>query len=137
VRKRFSVFIAIVFVFILLTAMGGSGGFERAPRVDKNYAVSIEDASGAKIEGEKFSWDGRLQFQGFIGLAQVNLPFDRVKEVTVGEMKDRTVSVSVRLTDNTETKFNLDAQSRCYGEASFGSFMLHMNEIKSIVFKSK
>ena len=46
-------------VFILCTAMGGTGGFERAPRVEKNYAVVVTDAAGNKIEGEKFSWEGQ------------------------------------------------------------------------------
>jgi hypothetical protein len=121
--------------FTLLTAMGGTGGFERAPRVEKSYAVVVTDASGNKIEGEKFSWEGRIHFAGNLGMAQVTMPFDRIKELTVGEKRDRKVKVTARLTDGTETGFEVDAKSRCYGEAGFGSFMLLMDEIKSVVFK--
>jgi len=121
--------------FTLLTAMGGTGGFERAPRVEKSYAVVVTDASGNKIEGEKFSWEGRIHFAGNLGMAQVTMPFERIKELTVGEKRDRKVKVTARLTDGTETGFEVDAKSRCYGEASFGSFMLLMDEIKSVVFK--
>lgn len=120
--------------FILLTAMGGNGGFERAPRVEKNFAVVITDASGVKLEGEKFSWEGRIHFAGYRGMAQVTMPFEKVKELTVGEMRDRKVKVTVRLTDGSETSFNIDAKTRCYGEAKFGNFMLMMDEIKTIVF---
>jgi hypothetical protein len=122
-------------VFILCTAMGGTGGFERAPRVEKNYAVVVTDAAGNKIEGEKFSWEGRIYFSGYLGMAQVTMPFEKIKELTVGEKQDRKVKVTAKLTDGTETGFEVDLKSRCFGEATFGSFMLQMDEIKSIVFK--
>jgi hypothetical protein len=125
----------ILIVFILLTAMGGTGGFERAPRVEKNYAVVVVDSSGNKIDGEKFSWEGRIHFSGFLGMAQVTMPFERVKELTVGEKRDRKVKVTARLVDGSETTFEVDARSRCYGETGFGSFMLLMDEIRSISFK--
>jgi hypothetical protein len=37
--------------------------------------------------------------------------------------------------DGTETGFEVDLKSRCFGEATFGSFMLQMDEIKSVIFK--
>jgi len=126
----------MISIIVLLTAMGGKGGgFEKAPRVDKNFSVVVTDVSGNKIEGEKFSWEGRIHFAGYIGLAQVTMPFDRVKELTVGEKKERKVKVTARLTDGTETVFDVDSDARVYGEAGFGSFMLTMDEIKSISFK--
>jgi hypothetical protein len=132
-QKAFYAFVVLA-AFTLLTAMGGTGGFERAPRVEKNYAVVVTDASGKKIEGEKFSWEGRIHVAGSLGMAQVIMPFEKIKELTVGEMRDRKVRVTARLTDGTETGFEVDAKSRCFGEASFGSFMLQMDEIKSVVF---
>jgi hypothetical protein len=133
-RVAYTVFI-LCSVF-LLTAMGGKGGgFERAPRVEKNYAVVITDASGNAIQGEKFSWEGRIHFAGYMGMAQVVVPFDKVKELTVGEKKDRKVKATARLADGSETAFEMDADSRCYGEAGFGSFTLMMDELKSINFK--
>jgi hypothetical protein len=116
--------------------MGGrGGGFERAPRVDKNFIVVVTDTSGNKIDGEKFSWEGRLRFSGYLGLAEVNLPFDRIKEVTVGEKRDRKVRITARLVDGSEASIDVDSDTRCYGEAGFGSFMLTMDEIKTITFK--
>jgi hypothetical protein len=120
---------------MLLTAMGGTGGFERAPRVEKNFAVVVTDAAGKKIEGEKFSWEGRIHFSGFLGMAQVTMPFEKIKEITVGEKRDRKVKVTVRLMDGSETDFEVDAKTRCFGEAAFGSFMLQMDEVRSVVFK--
>jgi hypothetical protein len=135
-HKRWMSAALMVSVIILLTAMGGKGGgFEKAPRVDKNFKVVVIDASGNKIEGEKFSWEGRIHFAGYIGLAQVTMPFERVKELIVGEKKDRKVKVTARLTDGTETVFDIDSDARVYGEAGFGSFMLTMDELKSISFR--
>jgi hypothetical protein len=135
-HKRWVSAALMVSVIILLTAMGGKGGgFEKAPRVDKNFKVVVIDASGNKIEGEKFSWEGRVHFAGYMGLAQVTMPFERVKELIVGEKKDRKVKVTARLTDGTETVFDIDADARIYGESGFGSFMLTMEEIKSISFR--
>ena len=87
------------------------------------------------IEGEKFSWEGRLHVSGYLGMAQVIVPFDKVKELSVGEKKERKVRVSAKMRDGSETVFDVDADSRCYGDASFGSFMLQMDEIKAIQFK--
>jgi hypothetical protein len=126
--------VMLLAAFILCTAMGGTGGFERAPRVEKNYAVAITDASGNRIEGEKFSWEGRIHFAGYLGMAQVTMPFAKIKELMVGEKHERKVKVTARLTDGTETGFEVDAKSRCFGEARFGSFMLQMDEIKSVAF---
>ncbi|HTP06069.1 MAG TPA: hypothetical protein VMM54_13050 [Nitrospirota bacterium] len=135
-HKRWASAALMVSVIILLTAMGGKGGgFEKAPRVDKNFMVVVTDTSGNKIEGEKFSWEGRIHFAGYMGLAQITMPFERVKELTVGEKKDRKVKVTARLTDGTETVFEIDSDARVYGESRFGSFMLTMDEIKSISFK--
>ena len=135
-HKRLVSAALLVSAVVLLTAMGGKGGgFEKAPRVDKNFKVVVTDASGNKIEGEKFSWEGRIHFAGYMGLAQVTMPFERVKELTVGEKKDRKVKVTARLTDGTETVFDIDSDARIYGESSFGSFMLTMEEIKSISFR--
>jgi len=135
-HKRLVSAALLVSAIVLLTAMGGKGGgFEKAPRVDKNFKVVVTDASGNKIEGEKFSWEGRIHFAGYMGLAQVTMPFERVKELTVGEKKDRKVKVTARLTDGTETVFDIDSDARIYGESSFGSFMLTMEEIKSISFR--
>jgi hypothetical protein len=133
--KAFSL-ILMLFLLVLTTAMGGKGGgFERAPRVDKSFAVTVTDVSGNKISGEKFSWEGRLHFSGSIGMASVTVPFDRIAEVTVGEKKEKKVKAVARLKDGGETAFEIDADSRCYGEAAFGSFMLTLEEIKSIAFK--
>jgi hypothetical protein len=118
--------------------MGGKGGgFERAPRVDKNFAVVVTDLSGNKINGEKFSWEGRVHFAGSIGMASVNIPFDRIKEISFGEKKEKKVSAVARLRDGSETALEIDADSRCFGEAPFGSFMLTVDEIGSVSFKGE
>jgi len=121
---------------LLLTAMGGKGGgFERAPRVDKNFSVTVTDGSGNKISGEKFSWEGRVHFAGSLGMASITVPFEKIKEITVGEKKEKKVKITAKLKDGTDAAFDIDADSRCYGEASFGSFMLMMDEIKTVSFK--
>jgi hypothetical protein len=129
--------VIVLAAFVLLTGMGGTGGLERAPRVEKNFAVTVVDTAGNKIEGEKFSWEGRIHISGFLGMAQVTMPFDRIRELTVGELKERKVRVTARLIDGSETSFDVEAKSRCFGEAPFGSFMLQLDEIKSVVFKKK
>jgi hypothetical protein len=134
--KRALSVVFMLSIAVLLMAMGGKGGgFERAPRVDKNFTVTVTDASGNKIKGEKFSWEGRTRFSGYLGLAEVNLPFDRIKELTVGEKKEKKVRVTAHLADGSDVSLDVDADSRCYGEAGFGSFMLTMDEIKTIGFQ--
>jgi len=135
-KKFIGVAIALI-MFVVLTAMGGSGGFERAPRVEKNYSVTVTDRAGSTITGEKFSWEGRIHFSGYLGLAQVTMPFDRIKDLTIGEPHEQKVKITAHLLDGTETTLDVDAKSKCYGEASFGSFMLRLDEIKSISFAKR
>ena len=133
-KKIFHVVIALA-AFIVLSAMAGSSGFDRAPKVEKNYAVVITDMSGNKIEGEKFSWEGKLYFRGNVGMAQVVIPFDKVKKLNISEIKNDSVQAAVNLAGGSQTNLKIDASTRCYGEAGFGSFMLSMKEISKIVFK--
>jgi hypothetical protein len=134
--KRFSSLVLLLSCFLLLTAMGGKGGgFDRVPRVDRNFTVSVTDSTGHTLQGEKFSWEGRIRFSGYMGAADVNLPFEKIREVVIGEKKDRKVRVTARLHDGSDAVFDLDADSRCYGEAGFGSFMLPVSDIRSISFK--
>lgn len=134
-HQRIFFAVIILAAFIFLSGMGGTGGFERAPRVEKNFLVTITDAAGNKIEGEKFSWEGRIHIAGYMGMAQVTMPFERIKELTVGAPRERNVKVTAHLTDGSEASFDVEAKTRCFGEASFGSFMLQMGEIKTVVFK--
>jgi len=137
-RSRAAAVVLMISGFLFLTAMGGKGGgFERAPRVDKNFNVTVTDVSGNKISGDKFSWEGRVHFAGTLGVASITVPFDRIVDVTVGEKKEKKVKVTAKLRDGSETAFDVDADSRCYGEAPFGSFMLLMEEIKHIHFKTQ
>ena len=123
--------------FLFLTAMGGKGGgFERAPRVDKNFAVTVTDVSGNKINGEKFSWEGRVHFAGSMGMASITVPFDKIKEISIGEKREKKVRVTAKLKDGSETVFDIDADSRCYGEAPFGSFMITLEESRNILFRN-
>ena len=134
--KRISSLVLLAGMALLLMAMGGKGsGFERSPRVEKNFAVLVTDISGNKIEGEKFSWEGRIHLDGSLGMALVVIPFEKIKDLTVGERRDRKVRVTVRLKDGSETMVDVDADARCYGDAGFGSFMLPMGEIKTVTFK--
>lgn len=136
--RRTSITVLLLFLaFLLLTAMGGKGGgFERAPRVDKNFAVTVTDVSGNKINGEKFSWEGRVHFAGSMGMASITVPFEKIKEIAVGEKREKKVKITAKLKDGSETVFEIDADSRCYGEAPFGSFMLTLEEIKNVLFKN-
>jgi hypothetical protein len=135
-RGKVLTVVLMISSFLILTAMGGKGGgFERAPRVDKNFSVIVTDVSGNKISGEKFSWEGRIHFAGSLGMASITVPFEKIKEISVGEKKEKKVKITAKLKDGSEAAFEIDADSRCYGEASFGSFMLTMEEIKAIGFK--
>ena len=135
-RSKWFLLLFLPAAFILLTAMGDKGGgFVRAPRVEKDFSVTVTDASGKKIEGDKFSWEGRIHFAGYLGMAQVTVPFDKVRDLSVGEKRERFVKVVAHLKDGGETSFDMDADSRCFGEAVFGSFMLRMDELRTVTFK--
>ena len=135
-RGKMLTVVLMIVSFLLVTAMGGKGGgFERAPRVDKNFTVIVTDVSGNKITGEKFSWEGRVHFAGSLGMASINVPFEKIKDLSIGEKKEKKVRVTAKLKDGSETAFDIEADSRCYGEATFGSFMLTMEEIRAVSFK--
>src|SRR3990172_6784700 len=131
----------VVLLFIFLTAMGGgrSGSFERAPRVDKNFAVIITDNSGNKIEGEKFSWEGRIHFSGYMGLAEVVVPLYQIQKTNFLEKKKtkkkKRGGRRVRRGGGGGRVVEGDAFAGFGGEGGWGGFRLPAHESKMVAFK--
>lgn len=125
-----------------LMGMGGGNGSSTekiVPIPDKNYTVTVTDSRGAKAEARRFTWEGKVHFQGQFGNATVTLPFPKVQAV---KFDPAAVSGSPNLIlakftlKNGETlDLNLERTSKCYGETSFGTYEIFVRDITQLQFE--
>jgi len=71
--KAFSL-ILMLFLLVLTTAMAAGGGFERAPRVDKSFAVTSPMSPATRSRERSSAGRGGSISSGSIGMASVYGP---------------------------------------------------------------
>jgi hypothetical protein len=134
--------ISVIWMSTLAMAMGGSSNPSTekvVPIPDKNYTVSITDSRGAKVEARRFTWDGKVYFEGQFGQATVTLPFPKIKSIQVNPTAATTspnlVMVKVALVSGDTLDLALERTSKCYGETSFGTYEIFVRDIASLQFE--
>jgi hypothetical protein len=119
---------------------GGNGGSEKAiPIPQKNFTVTVSDTKGQKATAERFTWEGKVNFQGQYGSATITLPFQKVQAVKVlpsqGGGSPTTVLTRMTLRSGETLELSLDRASKCYGETAFGNYEIFLKDVTEITFQ--
>jgi hypothetical protein len=120
---------------------GGSGPANEkiVPIPDKNYTVQVTDSRSAKVEARRFTWEGKVYFQGQYGQATVTLPFPKVKSVQIVPSAATTspnlIMAKMTLTTGETLDIALDRSSKCYGETSFGTYEIFVRDVTVLQFE--
>ena len=139
IRSLFFTFLLLLLVPASYGLGGGSTETADVPIPAKNYAATIVDRAGSTIQGERLSIDGKIYLKGLIGRAEVNIPFDKIKSVSVEQTVSKSdrdyLTSAVILLSGEKLDLLLAASTKVYGEASYGKFSLGIRDLQSITFK--
>ncbi len=124
----------------LLGLGGGNGGSDKPiPIPQKNFTVTVTDVRGQKAQAERFTWEGKVAFQGQYGSATITLPFQKVQSVKVVQGQSGTTPTQVltrmALRSGETLELALDRTSKCYGETSFGNYEIFLKDVGEITFQ--
>ena len=119
--------------------MGLGGGSEKEegaiPIPSKSYTVTLSDNQGNKLQGERFTWEGKVHLRASFGNATITVPFEKLKtlQMSKGNTPDR-VNVKALLRSGDTLELTVDAKTKCYAETKFGNYEIFMADLASIEF---
>lgn len=133
---------ALLAASAFLMGMGGGSGPANekiVPIPDKNYTVQVTDSRNAKVEARRFTWEGKVYFQGQFGQATVTLPFPKVKSLKIvpdaATTSPNLIMAKVTLATGETLDIALDRSSKCYGETSFGTYEIYVRDVTTLQFE--
>jgi len=122
--------------------MGLGGNDTNTPKTipipQKNFTVVISDARGMKARVERFTWEGKVHFQGLYGNATITLPFQKVLSFKVGAGTSSNPSLiqsRVTLRSGETIDLAMERTSKCYGESSFGDYEIFFKDVTELQFQ--
>ena len=81
----------------------------------------------------RVSWNGEVFVYGVLGLAQVTVPFESIRDATFedgAEEGERTAVITTR--DGQVVKLTVDDDLMCYGRTEFGNYQLEVRDLRRI-----
>lgn len=127
---------------VLMGLSGGNSGpttEKVVPIPDKNYTVQVTDSRGAKVEARRFTWEGKVYFQGLYGQATVTLPFPKVKAMQIlpsaATVSPNLIMAKVTLASGEPLDIALERTSKCYGETAFGTYEIYVRDMAQLQFE--
>lgn len=136
--KRLAVLLALALLAGGLMGLGGGSEQEEGaiPIPSKSYTVSLRDNQGNTLQGERFTWEGKVHLRANFGNATITLPFEKLKslEISKGTTPDR-VKATALLRSGDTLDLTVDAKSKCYAETKFGSYEIFMADLASVEFE--
>ncbi|MGK0288781.1 MAG: sporulation protein YlmC with PRC-barrel domain [bacterium] len=119
-------------------AMGGDSNSENnIPLPAHNFSVVVTDSKGVASKANRVSWNGKIYLQGKRGDSLTTVPFSKIQKISVFPKRKAVqgaVVVEVTLKKGDSITLHVKANSKCYGETSFGKFEIYIRDIKAIQF---
>jgi len=132
-------------LFLIFTGMGLS--MSDCPKDDimipaENFEVEITDIDGVMTKGNNITFECQTYISAKRGSTTIFIPFDRIKEIKMLNTSDvitkklPVINLQITLTDDSVYESEGTSHQELTGQASFGSFRIRLDHIKSIRFIS-
>jgi len=125
-------------VLTMLVVSPGSAQDSQYSGIETAESVTIVDTKGVTTEASGFGkLFGPPYLSGFRGNSTVEIPFDRIRTLTAGEVVDNRMTVKLNLLTGRELEILLDRpefDTSYAGTAEFGYFRIRLSDIKSLKF---
>ncbi|WP_461210133.1 hypothetical protein [Desulfocurvus sp. DL9XJH121] len=132
--------IAPLFLFLALAPLCmGMGGFgdtdivKKIPVPDRNFSVTIVDATDTSFMVNDFSVEGLTLVPVELGKAKVAVDFDKVKSVRV-LAQGKSLKTVVTMKDGTTQNVAMSPSTMFYGRTPWGLMRIAARDIKEIRF---
>ena len=105
----------------------------RIPVPARLFTVQVEDVGGTALRVERTSFDGEVFVYGTIGLAQVTVPFDRIRTLVMelGPDDDHKTAV-ITDPDGEEVRVVVEADRPLYGRTTFGNYKIEIGQVRRL-----
>jgi hypothetical protein len=129
----FGLALLVVAPFALATGFGGDNPPARIPVPAKVFAATVEDRGGTHLRVSRVSWNGEVFVYGTLGLAQVTVPFESIREATFedGGGEGKRIAV-ISAADGQVIRLTVDDDLLCYGRTEFGNYQLEVRDLRRI-----
>ena len=135
---KFTILTAILLsISTLMLAMSMKSDAE-IPVPPEDFSATIVDVDGIMTKGSKIAFDGETFLHGFKGSTEVFIPFERIKNIQLSDnaqvitLEKLEINLHIQLTDSSEFDLHVRSASEITGEASFGTFKIRVDHVKSI-----
>ncbi len=142
-RRAAQAWLPLALLAASLAAMGmggGSGSTEKViPIPERNFSVNVTDSRGNKVLANRFTWEGKVHFEGQFGTATVTVPFAKVQAIEIKPSattaSPTTIVAHLTLKAGDGLDLAIERGSKCYGETDFGTYEIFLRDIARIQFQ--
>ena len=119
--------------------MGLGGGTEQdqgsIPIPSKSFSVTVTDAQGNTLRGERVTWEGKVYVRANFGNATITVPFEKLKSLQMakGGAPDK-VKMHALLRSGETLDLVADGKSKFYAETQFGNYEIFLADLASVEF---
>ena len=130
--------IILICSILFLLGMGDLGGKapkDKIPEPEKNFAVQVVDLQEIQTALRNFSQEGRVFLEGKRGKASITIPFEKISQIHLQNLKGDKISAKVSLRNGDNIEMQINRKAIFYGKAKFGTFQIEAKDLKSIRFQ--
>ena len=133
---------AVVVLVALLAGQAFAAGFggsdappARIPVPAHDFAATVMDNSGVRVEVTQVSYNGEVFVYGRVGEGQVTVPFTTIASVRFEPSTEANKRIAfIVMRDGTSVNVVVEDDVPAYGRTSYGTYSITTDKIKVIEF---
>ena len=120
--------------YALASGFGGENPPARIPIPARVFKAQIEDFGKTQVSLTSVTFAGEVFLYGYVGDAQVALPFEKIKEVRFSALNDDRRQAEVTLIDGSKQTLAVTHDLLWYGLATFGNYQIEVEKTAIVRF---
>ena len=138
--RRVALPLLLLGLVVGLTPAGAGPASERLRALDAEITAVVIDKQGVRTELTGFGpLFGPHFLSAYLGDAQVQIPYSKIRSFRVGELVDQFAPVDILMNDGSTVRVRLEAvdvSTMLAGNASFGYFKIKIGKIASCTMQA-
>jgi hypothetical protein len=101
-------------------------------KLSKNIHIKVIDAEGITHHLRGISCNGRDYLKVREGSIEYSIPFESIKHIKVLSQKEGILDINVELTDGTERRISVSANTYCTSQSELGKASFYIKDVRDI-----